>query len=394
MEKKRIKIAILSISSLVLIWLTASAILADIQTHFTGANESLVQLILTIPILVGLVFAFASGPLSTKIPKKSIVLFSLGCGLTGGMIALFWGADSIAVLLFSSVLIGIAQGVNSTMSMSLIAHYFKGEESSAMMGLQSAVANGGSMVLLFVSGILAGIQWHYSYLVYLAFIPVMLIVMKYLPQDQPTRSEENQHGDHDTENPGKLNGTVYFTALVMFLFGVFSFVFQANIALFVFSKGFGDAPVSGFINTTISAAGMITGILFGRLYRKLKGLAIPAALLVAGVGMALIFTVGTLPVLFIAAVCLGIGFAIVMPAGTFIAASAVTHRIRATAIAIITASVNLGVFLSPLIMNALANALGDGSTAFKFMIAAIGLLMLALLVIAGNMVISKKKVHQ
>ena len=386
MEKKRIKIAILSISSIILIWLTASAILADVQAHFPGVDQSLIQMVLTIPSLFGLIFAFASGPISMKIPKKTIAIFALTSGLTGGMVALFGGTASIGVLLFSSVLIGIAQGIITTMSMALIAHYYTGKECSAMMGLQSAFANGGSMVLLFISGILAGVQWNYSYLVYLAFIPVIFITMKYLPKDQPTLNGEEQH----IEKIGKLNGTVYFTALVMFLFGVFSFVFQTNIALLVVTKGFGNATTSGFINTAISAAGMVTGILFGGLLRTLKSLTIPVALFVQGIGMVLVFTIGTLPALFIAAICLGIGLSTVMPAGTFIASNAVSPLMRATAIAIITAAVNLGIFVSPIIMNVLADTFAGGSLIFKFTISAIGLFMLALLTLIVNNLMVKK----
>lgn len=53
--------------------------------------------------------------------------------------ALFFGATSIYVLLGCSLLVGVAQGINSTMSMALIADYFVAEESGALMGLQSAL---------------------------------------------------------------------------------------------------------------------------------------------------------------------------------------------------------------------------------------------------------------
>jgi MFS family permease len=185
LEKKKIKVAILAISSLLMISMTASAILADIQAYFKGVDPSLISMVLTIPALMGLVFAFASGPLSLRLPKKNLVIFGLVCGLIGGMVALLFGATSIYVLLGCSLLVGVAQGINSTMSMALIADYFVAEESGALMGLQSAFVNGGSMVLLFSSGMLAGISWQMSYLVYLVFIPVIFLVIKNLPKDRP-----------------------------------------------------------------------------------------------------------------------------------------------------------------------------------------------------------------
>lgn len=385
MDKRKIKIAILSMSSLLMISMTASAVLADIQRYFVGVDPSLISMVLTIPSLMGLVFAFASGPLSLRLPKKSLVIFGLVCGLTGGMVALLFGSLSIYVLLGCSLLLGVAQGMNSTMSMALIADYFVAEESGALMGLQSAFVNGGSMVLLFSSGMLAGVSWQLSYLVYLVFIPVIVIVMKNLPNDHPQTADQ----ERPAEKSAKLNARVYFTALIMFLFGVFLFVFQTNVAMYVAAKGFGDASTSGLINTSMSAAGMLTGVLFGRMQRVLRQLIIPVSLVVGSLGMLSIFVIGNLPALFIGAMCCGFCLATINPAGTFVAANAVHASISSLAIAVVTASCSVGIFVSPLLSNAVANAAG-GNLAVKFLLATLGLFGTAVLAVIGNAILDKK----
>jgi MFS family permease len=322
-----------------------------------------------------------------RLPKKSLVIFGLVCGLTGGVVALLFGSTNIYVLLGCSLLLGVAQGMNATMSMALIAEYFVAEESGALMGLQSAFVNGGSMVLLFSSGMLAGIQWQMSYLVYLVFIPVIVIVMKNLPMDHPqVHDVEKQTG-----KSAKLNARVYFTAVIMFLFGVFLFVFQTNIALYVFGKGFGDASTAGIINTAMSAAGMLTGILFGRMQSVLKKLVIPVSLLVGGLGMLAIFVIGSLPSLFIGAMCCGFCLATINPAGTFLAANAVHSSISSLAIAIVTASASVGIFVSPILSNAVANAFG-GDISIKFLMAAMGLFGTGILAWIGNMIMDKNQI--
>ena len=385
MDKRKIKVAILSMSSLLMISMTASAVLADIQRYFVGVDPSLISMVLTIPSLMGLVFAFASGPLSLHLPKKSLVIFGLVCGLTGGMVALLFGSLSIYVLLGCSLLLGVAQGMNSTMSMALIADYFVAEESGALMGLQSAFVNGGSMVLLFSSGMLAGVSWQLSYLVYLVFIPVIVIVMKNLPNDHPQTADQ----ERPAEKSAKLNARVYFTALIMFLFGVFLFVFQTNVAMYVAAKGFGDASTSGLINTSMSAAGMLTGVLFGRMQRVLRQLIIPVSLVVGSLGMLSIFVIGNLPALFIGAMCCGFCLATINPAGTFVAANAVHASISSLAIAVVTASCSVGIFVSPLLSNAVANAAG-GNLAVKFLWATLGLFGTAVLAVIGNAILDKK----
>ena len=388
MEKSKIKIAILSIASLVMISLTASAILAEIQMHFTEVSQTFISMILTIPPLLGVIFAFIAGPLSMKISKKNIIIFGLTCGLVGGSVSFLLGPVNFYILLFCSVLIGIAQGITSTMTMALIADYFSGDERGALMGLQSAFLNGGSMVLLFTAGLLANIQWNYSYIVYLAFIPVIVINLRNLPNDKPQSLND---GKNDQKKQ-KLNSRVFFTGFILFSFGVFLFVFHTNIALFIASEGLGSASTSGMVNASLPAAGMIAGILFGRVQKRLKTLTIPTALGITGIGMILVYAIGNLPALFLAAMCCGFGMATIMPSGTFIAANAVAPALSAMAIAIVTGAFNLGMFVSPFISNILVNLIGSENIASKFLMAGVGLLIIAVIAVMGDRLIARRSI--
>ncbi|WP_303865159.1 MFS transporter, partial [Alkalibaculum bacchi] len=238
-NKNHIKFAILAISSVLMTSMIASAILADISMSYPSADPSLIQMIMTLPSLMGMIFAISAGPLSGKIAKKIIVLVGLFSAFTGGMLSYLFGSLSIYVLLLSSALIGVGQGINSTMSMALIADYFVGDESSSLMGLQSAFVNGGSMVIIFISSLLARLGWRSSYLIFLIFIPIIVIVMKYLPNDPPIQQQES------SGEKGKLNGTVYFTAVVTFVFATLMFSFATNVAMFVVNNGLGDATTAG-----------------------------------------------------------------------------------------------------------------------------------------------------
>jgi len=271
------------------------------------------------------------------------------------------------------------------MTMALIADYFTGEERSTMMGLQSAFLNGGSMVLLLISGLLADLKWNHAYLVYLAFLPVLLIVIRYLPHDRPVPTNHPENLNHDA----KLNIDVFLIAFIIFLFGTFFFVFQTNIALLVVSKGYGDATLSGLINTMVSASGMVTGINYRILTIRLKTMAIPIGITAVGVGMGLISFLGTLTSIFVAAILIGFGIGIVMPTGISVAANMVKKELQSTAIALVTAAVNLGMFTSPLLFNALSLNAGGENLNIKFIISSSCLLILATLFILSNQFILK-----
>lgn len=377
--KNKIKLAILSVSSLLMISMTASAILADISAHYPGVDQSIIQMVLTLPALMGMTFALLSGPITTKISKKNLVIFGLISAFSGGTTALLFGQTSIYVLHASSLLIGIAQGINSTMTMALIADYFSGSERSSLMGLQSAFVNGGSMVILLISGFLAGIRWNYSYLIYLILIPVMVIVIKNLPSDSPV------HEDHaSASGNGNLNSIVFFTSLVMFLFTTLLFVFQTNISMFIRSNELGDASTAGMVNSLMTGTGALTGIFYGRITRFLKTMIMPVAVCTAGIGMLLVYIVGSLPSVFIAGIMVGFGLSATIPTAMFNVSSAVSPSKSATALALTNGFMNIGMFASPFVINPLSSGLNPGIDGFRFFLSASGLILLSVIIYAGN----------
>ncbi|MBF7097362.1 MFS transporter [Alkalibacter mobilis] len=383
MKKNNIKLAILSMSSLLMISMTASAILADIAAHFPQVELSVIQMVLAVPSLLAMFFALMSGPLSVKISKKSLVLFGLVSGFIGGMLGLTLGTTNVYILIFASVLIGVAQGINSTMTMALIADFFDGEERGTLMGLQSAFVNGGSMLILLTAGMLGGIKWNYSYLIYILFLPVFFIVSKNLPRQNRVHEESEMDGD------GKLNGTVYFNCLIILVFGIMTFVFQSNIAIVMNSNGLGDASTTGLVNSFMTGIGMLTGVFYGKIRKVLKNFIIPFALVAVGTGTLLIYAMTSIQTIFLAAFLGGFAMSSTIPTIMFNVSNAVSASKSSMAIALANGSVSIGMFISPFIINPLAESLNPGSVEFKYMMSGIGLLTLAVVAFFGYKAIDK-----
>ncbi|MDP2844149.1 MAG: MFS transporter, partial [Acetobacterium sp.] len=208
--------------------------------------------------------------------------------------------------------------------------------------------------------------------------------------DLPVKQSHSEYPD----NAKKLNASVYLMALFIFLFGSFFFVFQTNIALLVVSKGYGDATLSGMINTALAASGMVTGICYGKIKERLKIRTIPFGIAAVGLGMGLIYLVGSLPSLFVSAILVGFGISLVMPTGFYIAANVVENRLQPTAIALLTAAVNLGMFVSPLLFNMINFQTVESTLLMKFIIASIALFILAIAFVFGNRYILKMQRQQ
>ena len=178
MEKGKVKLAILSSATLIMGAQIITGIVAAVAAHFPDVPQSKVTLLLTLPFLIGTLFALAAGPLSKFISKKNLVITSHVALLAGCLLAYMFGEMSIYALLGTSVLMGVSQGLLSTLTMGLIADFFDGDERGALMGLQSSFTTFGGMIMVFVGAALAGIYWKNTYLILLVAVLSLFIVIK------------------------------------------------------------------------------------------------------------------------------------------------------------------------------------------------------------------------
>lgn len=386
-EKRANRIAIVAGSVMLMSSLIISSVLADIAEVYPNASVDSVQMVLTIPSLMGMLFAFIAGPLSIKFAQKNLLLGGMFLGLIGGVIAFFFGAKSLTILYISSLLIGINQGMNGALTKSLVSEFFDGQERNDMMGYQASSSTGGSMVITFFAAILAGIAWNYSYLILLLFIPALILVNKNLTYVAPTPLQK----DDRTGTKDRLNGAVYFTAAIIFFTYLFLYTYQLNIAMFIKSTGLGNATVSGYVNTVFPITGMLTGFVFGKFRKVLGYKTIQLGLLVLAAGFMALNIFGTLPAAFFASFCTGVAQAFLISSCMLATSEYAPASLRATGISLAMGMLNLGMFCSPLVINRIFNAFGASEVAFKFMISAVGLILLAVAYTVLSPVFYKKK---
>ena len=363
----KIKIAIMAASSIMLVTLAASPILAEVARAFPDAPTSKIQMLVVLPGLIAVPFSLLAGRIATLIPKKTIVLFAMMVMMLGGLIPfLFHG--SLTPLLIASAVIGVGLGFIIPISSALISDTFEGQQRGALMGLQSAVINAGGMITVILAGLLARIYWLYAYLVFLLILPAIIVVAVLLPEGVVVKQ------------PGgsgfKLNHTLVYLSLVAFTFGLLYTTYSTNVAMYLDSTHLGDATSAGIATSLLTGAGIAAGLLFGRIFRVFKSFTLPAAIGLTAAGLFLTFMGSSLPVVLAGGFLSGYGFSTVMPFGVFQATQAVPPAASAFAIAIFTASVSTGGFASPIVVNGLASLSGNSSEKTRFLMAAVGLLAL------------------
>jgi MFS family permease len=344
-----------------------SAILAEISRAFPGTPTSIVQMITVIPGMVALPFSLLAGKVATLITKKTMALFSMVVMLLGGLIPLA-AHSSIELLLLSSAIVGMGSGFLIPVTSSLVADFFEGHERSTMMGLQAALINTGGVVFAILGGALAQFQWYYTYLIFLLIIPAIIVFAAMLPQGEVVK-------DSGSVGLG-LNRTIAYLSMASFFFGLLSTTYSTNVALYLDATHLGDATSAAIAISLFSCVGIIAGLLFGRTSRVLKQYTLPVALGAAALGLALTYVGGSLLMVFAGGLLIGYGLSTLMPYGVFTATQTVAPAATSLAIAVFTASVSLGSFGSPMLINTVAGLTGDGSEKARFLVAAVGLSVL------------------
>lgn len=228
------------------------------------------------------------------------------------------------------------------------------------------------MVLALVSGILAGIDWIYAYIIYILFIPVLFLVMRNLPA---TKSVSSHEGQPVATEP--MSSKVWFYTVALFAFGIILFTFQGNVAAIVMDNGWGTASTSGLINSFMMAIGMLTGIFYGKVSQIFKERLLAVAMLAGGIGSFIALIANSVALMFVAGGLLGFCLSATMPTIMFLASEAAGPAKKDVGIAVVNGAMNFGMFLSPIIINAVSQNFGRLQD--KFMISAVGFVALSII---------------
>jgi MFS family permease len=363
----RIKIAIMSASSIMMVTLAMSPILAMVAKTYSSAPTSTVQMILVLPGLIAVPFSLVAGKVATFIPKKTILLAAMAVMFAGGLVPFVFHA-SITPLVVASAVIGVGLGFMIPISSALISDHFEGQQRGALFGVQSAVINAGGMLTVILAGLFAKIDWLYAYSVFLLILPAMLVVALLLPKDRVVKQPDG--------NGFRLNPAIAYLTLTACTFGMLITTYNTNVAMYLDSSRLGDVTSAGVATSLLSGAGIVAGLLFGRVFKAFKGFTYPAAIGLSAAGLSLAFMGGSLPVVLAGGFLCGYGFSTVMPFGVFQATQAVPPAASAFAIAIFTGSVSIGSFISPFVINELSRLSGYDSAQTRFLVGAVGLLVL------------------
>lgn len=347
-----------------------SPILAEVGKSFPEASDSAIQIVLTLINLTTLPMMLIEPLLEPKMTKRDIAVLGTVLMLIGGFMPQFLNAQ-LWMLYAASVVIGAGLSLVVVVSSSLISDYFTGIDKSRMMGFQSIFVSIGGAIIAKGSGLFTAMAgWHRGYLVFLICIPIIIIVLLTVPKGEVVQQTE--------KTKAGISGSMVYFGVLCLITGIFVATFNTNIAMYIDRNGIGDASTAGTVSSIMQVVGIIGGLVLGNTVKIFKRFTIGAAIILMAIGTAMVGFSTSFPVICVGAVIVGFGFAIRNPGAVTFAANMVPAAQASLAIAIVSATYNVGNFISAYIVNAMASVMGD-DIANRFIISAIALAIIGII---------------
>ena len=284
-------ILIIALLALNIVEQAASAIsgtIPQMAQAFPSATEVQIELITTIVSMFVTIFVLVSGFLTKKMGQKTIAEIGLSIASVSSIIPAF--SNSLSLIMISRAVLGVGIGLANPLAISLIGEFFEGDTLANLMGWRSAVAGAGVAIMTFFAGQLIPVSWHASYLVYLLFIPTLLLFIFFVPSPEKYGLKAGKDGiieeTKTTENE-ESHGIWPVIGLGLLLFGYFAclMVMMVKLATFFVNAKIGTPTQASNILSIIQISQLVGGALFGIAYKHLKKLVFLIGLLVSGISL-------------------------------------------------------------------------------------------------------------
>lgn len=302
---------------------------------------------LTIPSIIIALFSPFAGHIVDKWGRLKPLYLGIFLFILGGSSG-FYLHDFYSILIGRAIL-GLGVSLIMTSSTALIGDYFSEELRHKFMAKQGMVVALGGILFITTGGLLAQLHWSYPFAIY--FIPILFVpfLMKSLYEPQ-----KHKHAE-DLEVEAKLL-PVYFTAFfVMVLF----YMLPTQFPYLIVNILGGKPQTIGFVIATAMTFNALTAMQYAKIKARLSYIQIfSVTFTLFGLGLFIISQASSIAGLFLATAPIGMGFGLLFVNTNSWFLSLVPAHKRGKASGVLTSSLFLGQFASPILFQPIVSAYG------------------------------------
>lgn len=388
MNKKILKIALLSVSMLVAVAPAINANIPAMKEAFPQIPLSMVEMITTIPSLFLMISVLTSGFIAKKIGYKQTIMLGLGIVAISGIIPVFIG--NFYLVLFSRAALGFGIGLFNSLLIGLISYFFDGNERTTLIGYHEALGGLGGMLITYIAGQLMHVNWQAPFISYAIAIPVFFIFWKVIPK---VKTEDILHKNTKqvVVNDGKEgNFSIVFVFMILIVIGAtLNMTMGIKVSSLIVEQGYGSASDASTVIMLLSLGAMISGFLFGKMYKIFKNYIMSVGFMITALAMFIIGISNTSWMTVLGGFLVGFGFRAMMPCLTNIVNS--SHLKNPTlATSLLLVAYNLGSAFAPYGSMLIQKFSWTSDLRGVFYVDGIGFICLAVIVFIVNKVKGKQ----
>ncbi|MGX1790959.1 MFS transporter [Bosea sp. NPDC055332] len=341
----------------------------------------LTRLLVPAPSLAVAICAPLAGIAADRTGRRRLLLVGVLLFVVSGCAGLV--LPDLPTIFASRLVLGVAVALIMTAQTALIGDYFSGDDRNALSGLQISARNLGGLVFILTAGWVATLSPRLPFAIYglaAAFLPLMWLVIVDPPRLSSVAGGRQVDGSDD-HRAWRLP-----LALLVLLQGATNmifFVMPTQLSFFLDAQGYDSAIMTGSALGMLMLSGGGSALLYPRIQRAVGYVGIFALGYGAmAVGFLVLLLASTTLAIFAAVAAIGAGYALVSPSFVALALNLAPAQKRGLAGGILTTSIFIGQFCSPIISTPL---IAGRSYAFLFGgTAALLVLMTAMAALAGG----------
>lgn len=262
--------------------LVVNPIVANLYEVFADDPEWLINFSITGPALVGLPFGILAGVLCDRMDKKWIMVIGFAIFTVS---AVFGAVDNIYLFTTLRCLAtGVGWGITNTAALAILADMFPNEdEHGKFVGWYNSAMSIMGALMAAVAGVLAVAAWQNAFIAYWIAVPVLVMLIIFLPSLPPTSKAKAEEGTGKVEAaPAGWWTKLIPLAIQVFFVAVCYFVMLYMIAVYVMDAEVGDEAFIGMLASAGTIATAVASLVFGAVYKRMKNFVyVPALFIMA-----------------------------------------------------------------------------------------------------------------
>lgn len=371
-------IAIWSVSAVTsLPGLAVSPILGDMNNIFPKASDLEIQMLTSLPSLLIIPFVLLAGRLSTGRDKLPMLYLGLAIFTLCGVACLV--AKSMTALIIISSILGIGAGMIIPLSTGLVVDYFTGDFRVKQLGYSSAINNLTLVGATALTGYVADINWHLSFLVYL--LPGVSLLLCLALRRESAAAEPMESDQYKQQSINKR----HLAVLTLFYFVItFASLVVTFDTAFLFEKYKIRQELAGVSISLFFLAIMLPGLFLSHIIKYTRSYTNVISALLLTLGL-LSMTIFKSPAMLVIGVILsGFGYGIMQPLIYDKAAIIAPPHLATQALSIVMAANYIAIILCPFIIDAVRKLFATQSISFSFGLCAVVAAVTTLIAFIGK----------